>query len=232
MKSRRVTLLALCASAVCVLLYFFPLLHVRKLDAPSVTPLSGANSTAFDIALPEGASHRDIARFVETLWTEQLPKAAENVATVEEVLAMAATDPEGARKKFGREVGIGGPTFLFLQGRGRIESVDDDACLLVIDGLSQRLTLAIGILLGNAVRDGSGLANVDDFPNSQEYNQLSKELNERCEAEVIGPIRSQLVVGAHIDFSGCAELHTNDDFMSLELVPVRIKIIKPVESTE
>ncbi len=86
---------------------------------------------------PETAtSPPDIDTFIESLWTERLPEAIENAATVDDVLALAATDASGARKEFGREVGLGGPTFFFLRGRGQIESVNEDECRLIIDGPS------------------------------------------------------------------------------------------------
>ncbi len=195
MALHRFARLAIYAVAAGVLLYFFPLVRIRELG-PVVNPASDLRSPADAKAdRMSDSSPSDIDRFIETLWTERLPKAAGNAATVDDVLAMAATDASGARRTFGREVGLGGPTFLLLRGRGQVETVQEDECRLVIDGQTQRVALEIGILVSNAIRDATGLVNVDDFPNSQDFNRLSAELNKRCESEVIGPIRDQLVVG-------------------------------------
>ena len=90
---------------------------------------------------------------------------------------------------------------------------------------SQRVVLEIGILVSNAVRDATGLVNVDHFPNSQYFNQLSSELNKRCESEVIGSIRDQLVVGTTVEFVGCGEVRDSGGFDPLKLIPVQLKTI-------
>lgn len=214
----------------CALLYFFPLVRIHKLGSTSTSKAEislNPNTTG-----PNGASTLDITTFVETLWTKRLPEAASQAASVDDVLAMAATDVNGARKKYGREVGLGGPTFLFLRGRGKIESVSEDECLVIIDGLAQPVVLEIGILVSNAIRDATGLVNVGDFPNSQDFNQLSTELNGRCESEVIGPVRAQLVVGASVEFVGCGEVRDVDGFKPLKLIPVQLKTVTATEQGE
>lgn len=216
--------LAVCAAAVCVLLYFFPLVRIRTLD-------SGFQSNFTSNAHNGTTLPLDISTFVDTLWNERIPVAAANAPTVDEVLTMSKTDASGARKRFGREVGLGGPTFFFLRGRGQIESVNEDECRLVIAGQSPRVSLEIGILVSNAVRDATGLVSVADFPDSQDFNKLSVELNSRCES-VIQQRRNQLVVGATVDFVGCGEVRDNGGFDPLKLVPIQLNTIPGAELTE
>jgi predicted lipoprotein len=215
--------LAICAAFACVLLYFFPLVRIRKLESASTqdSQTQSESRGADGNAIPAS----DINAFVESLWTQRLPEAAENASTVDDVLALAASDASEAQKRFGRQVGLGGPTFFFLRGRGQIESVNENECRLIIDGRSQRVALEIGILVSNAVRDATGLVSVDDFPNSQDFNQLSTELNKRCESDVIAPIRDQLVVGSTIEFVGCGEVRDGGGFNSLKLIPVHLKTV-------
>ncbi len=230
MKLSKAVRIAIVALAACVLLYFFPLFRVRKLGS---TDPSNVDASQLDSAGDSGSTTpRAAETFVQSLWTDRLPAAADNATTVDDVLALAATDASAARKRFGREVGLGGPTFLFLRGRGQIESVNDEECRLIIDGHSQRIALDIGILFGNAVRDATGLINVDDFPNSQAFNNLSAELNSRCEAEVIEPVRNQLVVGAMVEFVGCGEVRDSNGFNPLKLIPVQLRVLKTGGTTE
>lgn len=224
--------LAICTLAVCVLLYCFPLFRIRKLGSAPTPALDSKAQSVFNTTGPKSLSPPDITSYIEKLWTERLPEAAENAASVHDVLAIASTDPARARKEYGREVGLGGPTFFFLQGSGRIKSVDEDECLVIIEGQSQPILLEIGILLGNAVRDATGLVNVDEFPNSQEFNRLSAELNERCESQVISPVRDSLVVGTFVEFVGCCEVRNNNDFDPLKLVPVQLTLLNPAEQIE
>ncbi|QEG34161.1 DUF2291 family protein [Bythopirellula goksoeyrii] len=224
--------LAICTLIVCVLLYFFPLFRISKLGSSPTSALDSKARSVLDTASPKKLSSPDVTTYIEKLWTDRLPEAAGNAASVDEVLAMAAADPARARQEYGREVGLGGPTFFFLRGRGRIESVDQDECLVIIEGQSQPIVLEIGILLGNAVRDATGLVNVGEFPNSQEFNRLSAELNERCESQVIRPVRDFLVVGTHVKFVGCGEVRNNKDFDPLKLIPVQLTVLNPAEQIE
>ncbi|TWU25564.1 DUF2291 family protein [Bythopirellula polymerisocia] len=232
MKLLKPIRLAICAVAAGILLYFFPLVRIRKLGSAATPGLVSNTQSEPEIAAPNGTPPPQITTFVETLWSERLPQAAGNAASVDDVLAMAATDADRARSEFGREVGLGGPTFLFLRGRGRIESFNEDECHLIIEGQKQSVTLEIGILLGNAVRDATGLVSIGEFPNSQEFNRLSAELNQRCESEVISPVRDSLAVGALVEFVGCGEVRKNNDFDPLRLVPIQLNAMKPAESTE
>lgn len=208
-----------------VLLYFFPIFRIRKLDASGSASKSSIKSAGQQAGVDTADPERSIEAFVDSLWSERIPEAAANAATINEVLALAATDPADAQRKFGRQIGLGGPAFFFLRGRGRIESVSDDECRLVVDGVAAPIVLEIGILVSNAVRDATGLVNVDDFPNSRDFNQLSAELNARCESQVIAPIREKLVVGATIEFVGCGEVRDQDDFSPLKLIPVQLNTV-------
>lgn len=224
--------LAICAVIACVLLYFFPLVRIRKLESAG-TPSGDSHSQPDSHAGARSAtSSPGIDAFIEFLWTERLPEAAGNASTVDDVLALAASDASDARRRFGRQVGLGGPTFFFLRGRGQIESVNEDECRLIIDGRSQRVALEIGILVSNSVRDATELVNVDDFPNSQDFNRLSAELNKRCESDVIAPIRDQLVVGITVEFVGCGEVRDDDGFDPLKLIPVQLKILEAAGAPE
>ena len=216
------------AIAVCAFVYFVPVFRVRKLELPSV---SGAKQNT----APESGAGRataDPAMIVDLFWNEQLPHAIKQAVGVDALLTLAAKDPKEAQRKFGREVGLGGPAFLLVRGRGQIESVNDDECSLVIAGQSQRVILVIGVLFGNAVRDATGLIKVEDFPNSQDFNHLSTVLNSRCESDVIEPVRRQLVVGAKVEFAGCAETREGEGFDPLKLIPVYLQLVSEEKPRE
>ncbi len=232
MKRHKFVRLAICAVAACLLFYFFPLVRVTKLGSTSKPDTALTAQANSDRSSSNGTAPGSISTFIESLWREQLPKAAESAESLDEVLTVAAMDFELARIEFGREVGMGGPTYFFLRGRGRIENVDDNECRVIIDGQEKTVSLEVGILLGNAIRDATGLVSVDEFPNSQEFNRLSTELNQRCELHVINPVRELLTVGALVEFVGCGEVRTRDDFEPLRLVPVQLRVVESGESTE
>lgn len=223
--------LAACAIVAIVLVYFFPIFRIRKLEPSGNASKSLSTGAGQKENGNRADSGQSIEAFIESLWSERIPQAAADAATVTDVLALAATDPAGAQKKFGRQIGLGGPAFFFLRGSGRIEAVSEEECRLTIDGIADAVVLEIGILVSNAVRDATGLVNVDDFSNSQDFNQLSSELNARCELQVIEPMREKLIVGATVEFVGCGEVRDHDDFHPLKLIPVQLKKVADSPST-
>ncbi len=220
--------IAVCLVVVGGLIYFFPLVRIRKLDAANAHQQTASNSRPADSS--KDTAVVDNAEFIEVLWRQRIPAAAKQAAYVNEVLALAASDGKAARTQYGRMVGLGGPSFLFLRGRGKVEDLNAEECALSIPGLNQRVVLEIGILVSNAVRDATGLVNVADFPNSQEFNQIAIELNNRCELEVIAPVRAQLAIGSVVEFVGCGEVDDDDGFRTLRLVPLQLKLLGAGES--
>jgi predicted lipoprotein len=87
------------------------------------------------------------------------------------------------------------------------------------------ILLPTGLLFGNAVRDGTGLLDASAFPNSQNFNDLSSELNRIVETTLLPQLREQAKVGAKISFAGCAELGDEDtDVKPVKVIPVSVKI--------
>ena len=71
----------------------------------------------------------------------------------------------------------------FVSGQGRVLATsNDEISLAVTDGATEaEVSLQVGLLFSNAVRDGTGLLNVSDYPNSQDFNGISEALNKLIE---------------------------------------------------
>ena len=79
-----------------------------------------------------------------------------------------------------------------------------------------------GLVFGNALRDGTGLLNVNDYPNSQDFNAISEALNHIVETRVLPKLREQAKVGATISFAGCAEVDDeSSDLKPLKVIPIQ-----------
>jgi predicted lipoprotein len=84
-----------------------------------------------------------------------------------------------------------------------------------------------GLLFGNTVRDGTGLLNVNDFPNSQDFNAISEALNHLVETRVQPKLREQAKVGSVVAFAGCAEVNDGStDLRPLRVVPVSVEVTR------
>ena len=92
---------------------------------------------------------------------------------------------------------------------------------------SEIVVIRLGPVFGNTVRDGCGLLDVNAFPGLQEFNDLSAALNTLVEKNVLPLLREKAVVGATVNFVGCAEAPENAADAGeplLTIVPVRVEI--------
>jgi predicted lipoprotein len=198
--------------AVAVLTWFFPLFHVVSRESLRAEKEQGRFRAA---------------DFVREFWAAQLTPALPEAADVLSVLAVYRENPDQARTQFGRSVGIGRSTLYFVRGSGKIASINDKQIVVALtdDASGPHVALQTGLLFGNTVRDATGLLNGDDFPNSQQFNEISTELNRTIETTVLPPLKKAAKVGAEVEFVGCAEV-TNmaRDFAPLKIVPLEVKV--------
>ena len=145
---------------------------------------------------------------------------ASSAAEDDDALAAAA------KKKFSRSVGLSEGYFYFLRGEGKILSVsDDEVSIAVTDGSTNaEVSLQTGLVFGNALRDGTGLLSANDYPNSQDFNDISAALNHIVETKVLPKLRALAKVGAKISFVGCAEVDDEStDLKPLKVIPISTK---------
>ena len=134
-------------------------------------------------------------------------KAANQASDVNEVLAAVRLDSRAARGRYGRTSGLGGSVYYFVSGAGKVIHRDKGAVTIHPDGgvADKTMVLDTGAIFGNGVRDGTGLLNVNDFPNSRDFNQLAEELNKLVEVRVLPALR-EASLGSTIHFAGIAEV--------------------------
>ena len=186
----------------------FPLFHI--------VPLKTA-------AAEKAAAAFNATQFAEKFWSEKLPASLDKTVKADVLLPAIQSDAAAAKKKFSRSVGLSEGYFYFLRGVGKIISVSDDEVLLNITGdTNAEISLQTGLLFGNALRDGTGLLNGNDFQNSQDFNDVSAALNHLVETRVLPKLREQTKVGAIISFVGCAEVGDEAaDLKPLKVIPIQ-----------
>jgi len=165
--------------------------------------------------------------FVESLWNERLLKSLDQAVDAGTLLSAIAQDPQTAKRQYGRQLGLSKTYYYFVKGQARVVSIKPDAVALSMSaaGSKSDLVLVIANISGNGVRDGTGLLNVSDFPNSQEFNQISAELNRHVETIIVPEFRQKVFVGAIVAFAGCAEIEDEgSDLRPLRLIPVQAHI--------
>jgi predicted lipoprotein len=208
MNRATITIAVLLAAG--VLSWFFPLFRVVSRSS---------------VQAAQSASKFDAAAFVDELWTKKLPPTFADAHDAAAVVAALRENPQQAKTEFGRTVGLGRSTLYFLQGQGTIASVDGKAVgiALTADTNEPEVSLPTGLLFGNTVRDATGLVDGNAFPNSQQFNEISTQLNRKIEETVLPSLKSQAKVGDKIRFVGCSEV-TNlpRDVSPLKVIPLEV----------
>ena len=198
----------LAIAVVAGLCWRFPLFHVVPLDRA---------------AKEKQAAVFDPAEFATRFWNEKLLKFLDSAVPADELVTMIQADATAAKQRFSRSVGVSESYTYFLRGQGRVVTVSDDEILLALTpgATNAEVSLQAGLLFGNAVRDGTGLLSVNDYPNSQDFNAISESLNRIIEERVQPKLRELGKVGALLRFAGCAEVNDESaDLKPLKVVPV------------
>jgi predicted lipoprotein len=161
--------------------------------------------------------------FVEKLWTDQFVKITNKATDAATLLTELKRDPKTTREKYSRTLGLGSTYYYLVSGTGRVVAVEKDSVSLAVglDNSTPDIRIETGHIFGNAVRDGTGVVNVNDFPNSRDFNDISSEINRRIEERVLPALRLRATIGAMLHFSGCAEVAAEEtEFRSLTVVPI------------
>jgi predicted lipoprotein len=178
------------------------------------------------VELERAAAQFSAEEFVRRFWETHLTPSRDRAHEAAAVLGALAGDPARACREFGRTLGIGGACTFYLRGSGRVVGVTADEVRLAVAGGGSGdvvdVIIPLGLVFGNAVRDGTGLLEASVFPNAQQFNEVAAELNAIVEAKVLPELQRVAQNGARIEFVGCAEWR-DDAKPPLRLVPVWVQ---------
>ncbi|MGH7951381.1 MAG: DUF2291 family protein [Limisphaerales bacterium] len=190
----------------------FPLFHIVPLKRATVEK----KATAFNAA-----------QFAEKFWNGKLLKSLNRAVNAQVLLPAIQTNPAAAKKKFSRSLGLSNSYTYFLSGTGRVISISGNEISLAVTAgaTNAEIVLETGLIFGDAIRDGTGLLNVNDFADSQDFNDIAAQLNKMVETRVQPKLREQAKIGAQIYFTGCAEVDDEtSDLKPLKVIPIRTEI--------
>ena len=206
---KRTWIIFCCLLLLGCLFWCFPLFHVVRLERLENSP----HESVFNPA-----------NFAKSFWSERLTPSLTQTADAATFLAEFRANPETARAKFGRKVGVSRTRLVVLRGSGTIVMIDKKGVGVVLQGETKEadIVLQTGLLFGNTVRDSTGLLDASSFPDSRQFNEVSTELNRIVEAHVIPKLKENAAVGRQMHFTGCAEF-------SDEGAPVKPLPIVPLE---
>jgi len=176
------------------------------------------------MASPSGAF--DPHAFATQFWDHELTAAAERATDATELNTALDRDPKAAVDRWAKRVGLGGIAYFFVKGEGRVVAVEKNTLRIALGDTDKPFCLVdTGPVFGNALRDGTGLLDMNTFPGSAEFNALSAELNRLVESRVLPLLKGKTTVGRKLRFVGCAEISGNEgDPRPLQLVPFQVEL--------
>ncbi|HWB27263.1 MAG TPA: DUF2291 domain-containing protein [Chitinophagaceae bacterium] len=202
----------------------------RYLITIAVLLLVAYNSVYFkkldEVKAAQAALTFNAASYAQKFWETKLMPGLGKAVEVDSLIPMLAATPVKAFDNYSHALGIGNIRYFLVHGTGKVTSIDADDISLSITGLNnQPIKIATEYIFGNAVRDATGLININDFSNTMDFNNVSAEINKIIRAKVL-PLLKNVKVGNSIAFTGAVEL--NKEHLSLaqvEIIPVAINIL-------
>lgn len=180
-----------------------------------------------EVKAAKAATTFDAPKYAQTFWSTKLMPNLNKAIDLNQLTAMLSTDPAKTFDNYSHALGIGNLRYFLVGGKGSIASINEDDFTIALDSSNQTITLVTEYVFGNAVRDATGLININEFSNTMDFNNVSAELNKIIRQKVLPPFKQQAKKGDKIEFVGAIELNKEHlDLSHIEVIPVEIKIVQ------
>ncbi len=179
-----------------------------------------------EVKAEQSAKTFDAAKYAENFWTKKLTPGLHNAVDIDTLIPMLSSNPRQAFDKYSHALGIGNLRYFLIQGKGNVKAIGEDDITLSITRLpDQKIKIATLFIFGNAVRDASGMVNINDFNNTMDFNNVSAEINKIIRVKVL-PVVKQLKVGDDVTFTSAIELNkAHLNLSQIEAIPVAVQTI-------
>ena len=166
----------------------------------------------------------DAGKYAQTFWDSQLMPALSTATDLDHLISMLSNDNEKTFDTYSHALGIGNLRYFLVSGKGTVMSVEPDFVTVSLDA-NVKITLATEFIFGNAVRDASGLININEFVNTMDFNNVSAEINKIIREKVLPPFKNSVKNGDEIKFTGAIELNKeHPELNNIEVVPIQLTI--------
>jgi len=171
------------------------------------------------------AKEFNAATYAQTFWAAKLTPNMNKAIDIAQLTAMLSNDAPKTFETYSHALGIGNLRYFLVKGKGIITSINEDDVSVLVqpDTSRQTITLATEYIFGNAVRDATGLININEFNNTMDFNNVSAELNKIIRERVLPSFKQNAKNGNSIEFIGAIELNKEHlDLSKIEVIPVVI----------
>jgi len=202
---------------------------VKYIIAVIVVLIIGYNSVYFkkldEVKASLTAKQFNAAAYAQTFWTDKLLPNLDKAIDITQLTGMLSTDHAKTFDTYSHALGIGNLRYFLVKGKGTITAINEDdiSVLLQTDTSKQTIIIATEFIFGNAVRDATGLININEFNNTMDFNNVSAEVNKIIREKVLPPFKQKAKKGDAIEFTGAIELNKEHlDVSKIEVIPVSI----------
>ncbi len=161
---------------------------------------------------------------------QKLVPALEKGVDLSTLLQQLQTTPDQSFTTHSHALGIGNIKYFLVKGDATVKNVRENEVVISLDSqpAGTELVIATEYIFGNAVRDASGLIDINAFTNSMDFNTVSAELNTLIRNKVIPPFKKSVKTGDRIQFAGAIELNQKHlDLSRIEIIPIRLTLPTP-----
>jgi len=167
----------------------------------------------------------DATEFAAQFWDTQLADCIIKAPDANVVIPQLEFNPETVFEKYGHKLGISKTYYLIFRGSGLIEAVEEEFLLVRTDD-GTKIQVATDFIFGNAIRDGSGKIDINQFINMTDFNNVSVALNKLAKDKVVSRLKKAARAGMRIEFTGATELNEdNTDISNIRIIPIAAKLI-------
>lgn len=173
----------------------------------------------------EAPKQFDARAYANNYFYKQLPGVIAKAPEIDKLVAMIKADTAATFKAYGHTLAIGTTRYFLVQGSGTITNIDDNG-VWVSTPSGNSVLLATEYVYGNALRDASGLIDINKFSSTMDLNNIAAEIDRIVRTKILPPVKPALKKGMVIQFTGAvglnqARLQLND----IEITPVSLKVV-------
>lgn len=176
-----------------------------------------------EVKASQGAGGFNAEKYADNFWNSKLMPATNNAIDISQLTTLLKNDEAKAFEDHSHALGIGNLRYFLIKGTSVVDSVLEDKIVVLIN--DQKLFLATELIFGNAVRDATGLININEFVNTMDFNNVSAEINKIIRETVLPSFKGKVKKGDKIEFVGAIELNREHvETKDIEVIPVKIQI--------
>jgi len=166
------------------------------------------------------------SQYAQAFWNDKLIPHLDKAIDIVHLTNQLSTDTAKTFDTYSHALGIGNLRYFLVKGKGIITSINENDVSVLPDSSKQSIKIATEYIFGNAVRDATGLININEFNNTMDFNNVSAEINKIIRETILPSFKSTVRKENKVEFVGAIELNKEHlDLSRIEVIPVQIKIM-------